>query len=51
MIPYSASFSNLISVGVERGTVGISVPVLLWLCSILHASSDFLLVGGRSILM
>lgn len=32
--------------GVERGTVGLSVPVVLRLCSILHVSSDFLLLGS-----
>ncbi len=31
--------------GVERGTVGLSVPVLLRLCSILLVSSDFILTG------
>lgn len=32
--------------GVERGTVGLSVPVLVRLCSILRVSSDFILTGG-----
>lgn len=32
--------------GVERGTVGLSVPMVLRLCSILHISSDFLLFGS-----
>ncbi len=30
---------------VERGTVGLSVPVLTRLCSILLVSSDFILMG------
>lgn len=32
--------------GVERGVVGLSVPVLLRLCAILLVSSDFILTGG-----
>lgn len=32
--------------GVERGAVGLSVPVLLRLCSVLLVSSDFLLTGS-----
>lgn len=32
--------------GVERGTVGLSVPVLMRICSILLVSSDFILVGN-----
>ena len=32
--------------GVERGAVGLSVPVLIRLCSILLVSSDYILVGG-----
>lgn len=32
--------------GVERGAVGLSVPVLLRLCSVLLVSSDFILTGG-----
>lgn len=31
--------------GVERGAVGLSVPVLMGLCSVLLVSSDFILVG------
>lgn len=31
--------------GVERGAVGLSVPVLIRLCSILRVSCDFILVG------
>lgn len=31
--------------GVERGTVGLSVPVLSRLCSVLLVSSDFILTG------
>ncbi len=31
--------------GVERGAVGLSVPVLLRLCSILLVSSDYILMG------
>lgn len=31
--------------GVERGAVGLSVPVLIRLCSILLVSSDFILAG------
>ncbi len=31
--------------GVERGAVGLSVPVLLRLCSILLVSSDYILTG------
>ncbi len=31
--------------GVERGAVGLSVPVLLQLCSILLVSSDYILMG------
>ncbi len=30
---------------VERGTVGLSVPILMRLCSVLSVSSDFILVG------
>lgn len=32
--------------GVERGAVGLSVPVLLQLCSVLLISSDFILLGN-----
>ena len=32
--------------GVERGAVGLSVPILLRLCSVLLVSSDFLLTGS-----
>ena len=32
--------------GVERGTVGLSVPALSRLCSVLLVSSDFILTGG-----
>lgn len=32
--------------GVERGAVGLSVPVLRRLCSVLLVSSDFILEGG-----
>ena len=32
--------------GVERGAVGLSVPVLIRLCSILLVSSDFILIGN-----
>lgn len=31
--------------GVERGAVGLSVPILLQLCSVLLVSSDFILLG------
>ncbi len=31
--------------GVERGAVGLSVPVLIRICSILLVSSDFILTG------
>lgn len=31
--------------GVERGAVGLSVPVLMRLCSVLLVSSDFILTG------
>ena len=31
--------------GVERGAVGLSVPVLIRLCSILRVSCDFILLG------
>ncbi len=31
--------------GVERGTVGLSVPILIRLCSVLRVSSDFILTG------
>ncbi len=31
--------------GVERGAVGLSVPVLMRLCSILLVSSDYILTG------
>ena len=31
--------------GVERGAVGLSVPVLIRLCSILRVSCDFILIG------
>ena len=31
--------------GVERGAVGLSVPVLVRLCSVLLVSSDFILAG------
>lgn len=31
--------------GVERGVVGLSVPVLIQLCSILLVSSDYILTG------
>lgn len=31
--------------GVERGTVGLSVPILCRLCSVLLVSSDFILSG------
>ena len=31
--------------GVERGAVGLSVPVLIRLCSVLLVSSDFILMG------
>jgi len=33
--------------GVERGAVGLSIPVLLRLCSVLLVSSDYILVGDR----
>jgi len=33
--------------GVERGAVGLSVPVLIRLCSILLVSCDFILKGDR----
>ncbi len=32
--------------GVERGAVGLSVPVLIQLCSVLLVSSDFILMGN-----
>lgn len=32
--------------GVERGAVGLSVPILIRLCSVLSVSSDFILMGG-----
>lgn len=32
--------------GVERGTVGLSVPVLRRLCAVLLVSSDFILMGS-----
>lgn len=32
--------------GVERGAVGLSVPILLQLCSVLLVSSDFILQGN-----
>ena len=32
--------------GVERGAVGLSVPILLQLCSVLLVSSDFILLGN-----
>ena len=31
--------------GVERGTVGLSVPILMRLCSVLLVSCDFILCG------
>lgn len=31
--------------GVERGAVGLSVPILIRLCSVLLVSSDFILTG------
>jgi len=31
--------------GVERGTVGLSVPVLTHLCTVLRVPSDFILMG------
>ena len=31
--------------GVECGAVGLSVPVLTQICSVLHVSSDFILMG------
>jgi len=31
--------------GVERGAVGLSVPILIRLCSVLLISSDFILTG------
>lgn len=31
--------------GVERGAVGLSVPILIQLCSVLLVSSDFILTG------
>lgn len=31
--------------GVERGAVGLSVPILLQLCSVLLVSCDFILLG------
>jgi len=31
--------------GVERGTVGLSVPVLTHLCSVLRVPSDYILMG------
>lgn len=34
--------------GVERGTVGLSVPILIRLCSILHISSDYILMGDAT---
>jgi len=33
--------------GVERGAVGLSVPVLIRLCAVLLVSSDFILTGDR----
>ena len=33
--------------GVERGTVGLSVPVLRCLCSVLLVSCDFILSGNQ----
>ena len=35
--------------GVERGAVGLSVPILLQLCSVLLVSSDFILLGDINI--
>lgn len=35
--------------GVERGAVGLSVPILIQLCSVLLVSSDFILLGGTVI--
>ena len=35
--------------GVERGAVGLSVPILLQLCSVLLVSSDFILLGNIDI--
>ena len=35
--------------GVERGAVGLSIPVLLQLCSILFVSCDFILLGDMDI--
>lgn len=35
--------------GVERGAVGLSVPILLQLCSVLLVSSDFILLGDIDI--
>lgn len=35
--------------GVERGAVGLSVPVLLHLCSVLLVPCDFILLGNTDI--
>ena len=34
--------------GVERGAVGLSVPILLQLCSVLLVSCDFILLGDAN---
>ena len=35
--------------GVERGAVGLSVPILLQICSVLLVSSDFILLGEMNV--
>lgn len=37
--------------GVERGAVGLSVPILTNLCSVLLVSSDFILLGAMETAM